>query len=346
MNILSLFDGISCCRLALDRAGIKYDKYYASEVDKYAIQIAIKNYPDTIQLGDVTKIDFSKLKNIDLIAAGSPCQGFSFAGKQLNFNDARSKLFFEFVRAVKTIKPKYFLLENVKMKKEYQDVISELLGAQPIEINSSRVSAQNRKRLYWANFPITQPEDKHLYLKDIIEGGADMMQILRPRGNNPGGLRAKDGKSIPITTSSFEQNVFLVDRYKLTCLDANYWKGGNLKSYFEKNRRQLVFVKGLEEGRRLNDGKSNSRNFREGYRIYSTAGKAACLTHQSKGGPGGMTGLYGDELSYRKLSPIECERLQTLPDNWTEGISNTQRYKSIGNAWTVDVIAHIFRGIK
>lgn len=310
MNVLSLFDGISCARLALDRAEVKYDKYYASEIDKYALKIAMKNYPDTIQLGDITQIDFSKLPKIDLICGGSPCQGFSFAGKQLNFNDPRSKLFFEFVRAVKTLKPKYFLLENVKMKKEYQEVINELLGVTPIEINSALVSAQNRKRLYWTNIQgVEQPEDKGIFLKDIIESGK-------------------------------------VDRQKDFCLDANYWKGGNLKSYFEKNRRQLVFVKGLEEGRRLKDGKNNSRNYREGYRIYSTEGKAACLTHQSKGGPGGMTGLYGDELNYRKLLATECERLQTLPGNWTEGISNTQRYKCIGNAWTVDVVAHIFRSIR
>lgn len=157
MKVLSLFDGISCGRVALERAGIPVETYYASEIDKYAIQIAQKNYPDTIQIGDVTKVDFSEyIGKVDLIIGGSPCQGFSFAGKQLNFNDPRSKLFFEFLRAVRTIKPKYFLLENVKMKKEFQDIISERLGVQPIEINSALVSAQNRIRLYWTNIPSTE----------------------------------------------------------------------------------------------------------------------------------------------------------------------------------------------
>ena len=175
MKVLSLFDGISCGRLALERAGIKVDKYYASEIDRYAIQVAKKNYPDTIQLGDCTKLNYLELLDVDLVIGGSPCQGFSFAGKQLNFNDPRSKLFFEFVRAVRTIRPKYFLLENVKMKKEYQDAISAELGVEPIEINSSLVSAQNRKRLYWTNIPnITQPADKGILLKDIVHEYADI----------------------------------------------------------------------------------------------------------------------------------------------------------------------------
>ena len=157
MNVLSLFDGISCGQVALERAGIKIDKYYASEIDKYAIQITQKNYPNTIQLGDITMINESVLNSlpkIDLLIGGSPCQGFSVAGKQLNFGDPRSKLFFEFVRIKEILKPKYFLLENVKMKKEYQDVISKYLGVEPIEICSSKFSAQQRKRLYWTNIPI------------------------------------------------------------------------------------------------------------------------------------------------------------------------------------------------
>ena len=149
MNVLSLFDGMSCGRIALERAGIKVDKYYASEIDKYAITITKKNFPNTIHIGDVTKIKAEDLEPIDLLMGGSPCQGFSFAGRQLNFDDPRSALFFEFVRLLKECKPKYFLLENVRMKKEYQDVITEHLGVEPIMINSALVSAQNRKRLYW-----------------------------------------------------------------------------------------------------------------------------------------------------------------------------------------------------
>ena len=166
MNVLSLFDGMSCGQIALDNLGIKVDNYFASEIDKYAIQIAKKNYPNMVHVGDVTKVSYSdyrgclvvekdsgyiqdipKSRQIDLIIGGSPCQGFSRAGKNLNFDDPRSKLFFEFVRLVKECKPKYFLLENVKMKQEFQDIISEQLGVKPILINSCLVSAQNRKRL-------------------------------------------------------------------------------------------------------------------------------------------------------------------------------------------------------
>jgi DNA-cytosine methyltransferase len=172
MNILSLFDGMSCGQIALNKCGIKYDNYFASEIDKNAINITMKNYPNTIQLGDVTKINVENLPKIDLLIAGSPCQGFSFAGKQLNFEDPRSKLFFEFVKLKNELKPTYFLLENVVMKKEYQDVITEHLGVKPIFINSELLSAQNRKRLYWTNIPnITLPEDKGIKLKDILEDG-------------------------------------------------------------------------------------------------------------------------------------------------------------------------------
>ena len=169
MKVVSLFDGISCGKVALERAGIAVEEYVAFEIDKYAIQISKKNHPDIRQMGDVTKADFSKYEGFDLVIGGSPCQGFSFAGKQLNFEDPRSKLFFEFVRAVKEVKPKYFLLENVKMKKEFENIISEYLGVEPIEINSGLVSAQSRKRLYWTNIPnVDLPEDKGIMLKDIV----------------------------------------------------------------------------------------------------------------------------------------------------------------------------------
>lgn len=170
MNVLSLFDGISCGQIALQRAGINVDNYYASEIDKFAIKVTMANYPNTIQLGDVEKVNGIDLPKIDLLIGGSPCQGFSFAGKQLNFNDPRSKLFFEFARLKNELNPAYFLLENVKMKKEYQDVISEHLGVEPIEINSSLVSAQNRKRLYWTNIQnIEQPYDRGVLFKDICD---------------------------------------------------------------------------------------------------------------------------------------------------------------------------------
>lgn len=178
MNVLSLFDGISCGQIALERANIKVDKYFASEIDKNAIKITQNNYPNTIQLGDVTKINIDELPKIDLILAGSPCQGFSFAGKQLNFEDPRSKLFFVFVEVLNKLKIKNpnikFLLENVKMKKDCQNVISKELGVEAIEINSALVSAQNRKRLYWTNISnVSQPQDKKILLKDILEKRED-----------------------------------------------------------------------------------------------------------------------------------------------------------------------------
>lgn len=171
MRVLSLFDGICCGHLALERAGIKIDSYDAYEIEKNAIKATETNFPDVVQHGDVTKEDFTKYKDkVDIIIFGSPCQGFSSSGKLLNFNDPRSKLFFEAVRAIKECKPKYFLMENVVMKKEWQDIISSYLGVEPIEINSSLVSAQNRRRLYWTNIPnITLPEDKNITLEDILE---------------------------------------------------------------------------------------------------------------------------------------------------------------------------------
>ena len=288
MNVLSLFDGMSCGQIALKELNIKVDKYYASEIDKYAIQVTQHNFPNTIQLGDVTKVFAKDLPKIDLLIGGSPCQGFSFAGAGLNFEDERSKLFFEFVRLKNELKPKYFLLENVKMKKEFQDIISEQLGVKPIMINSSLVSAQNRERLYWTNIPmIGQPDDKGIILKDIIENG-------------------------------------FIDRSKAYCIDANYWKGGNFTQYYTKARRQLVF-------------KDKAQT------VLSTIYKenAKSMMQRKK------LGLVVSDGDYaRKLTPIECERLQTVPDNYTNCVSDTQRYKMLGNGWTVEVIKHIFKYIQ
>lgn len=304
LNVLSLFDGMSCGRIALDRCGIPVNTYYASEVDKYAIQIARTNYPDTIHLGDVRNVHGKDLASIDLLIGGSPCQGFSFAGERLNFDDPRSKLFFEFVRIKNETQPKYFLLENVKMTKESEDVISELLGVQPIEINSNLVSAQNRKRLYWTNIPFdTDIKDKGIKLKDIIEHG-------------------------------------IVDRDKSHCVDANYWKGGNLKSYFEKSRRQLVFS---EDGL-CHVGLADVNGYDLMKRVYHIEGKAPTL-NACTGGNREPKIAVGETL-WRKLTPLECERLQTVPEGYTEGVSNTQRYKMLGNGWTVDVICQIFNGLR
>lgn len=313
MNVLSLFDGMSCGRIALDRAGIPVTNYYASEIDKYAQIVSEANYPDIVRLGDVQLINYQMLPKIDLLIGGSPCQGFSFAGKQLNFDDPRSALFFEFVHALKELKPKYFLLENVKMKKEYLDVISEQLGIKPILIDSKLVSAQNRQRYYWTNIPgIKQPEDKGILLADIIETG-------------------------------------VVDRDKSYCIDANYWKGTNVEQYIKKARRQIAFTeRRTEEAKRVRKeyNKLYGRDFspRRGKELVARDdGKMNCLTaayslKEHK--------LIDESLFYRKLTPVECERLQTVPDNYTNHVSNTQRYKMLGNGWTVDVISHIFKGLK
>ncbi len=279
MNILSLFDGMSCGQIALNRIGLKHYNYFASEIDKYAIQITQKNFPETIQLGDVTQINHKALPKINLLIGGSPCTGFSFAGSGLNFNDPQSKLFFDFVGIKNTIKPDYFLLENVKMKKEYMNIITFYMGVEPILINSKLVSAQNRPRLYWTNIPnITQPDDLGLKLKDIL-------------------LSDEEASAYP--------NLFLSET-------------------------------AIEYMNRLRGNKS-----RWEYHTNPLEGKAACLTaNMYKGVPYGVI-----KEKMRKLHPIECERLQTVDDHYTKGVSNTQRYKMLGNGWTVDVIVHILKNI-
>ena len=490
MKVLSLFDGMSCGQIALDQLGIPVERYYASEIDKYAIKVTQANYPNTIQVGDVCNIDPKDFKDIDLIQAGSPCQGFSFAGKQLAFDDPRSALFFEFIRLLKAIKPKYFLLENVRMKKEFLQVISQQVsecypeipfGIEPIFINSSLVSAQSRQRYYWTNIPgIKQPEDRGIVLRDILEDNFDS------------------------------------ERDKAHCIDANYYKGANVEQYKKKHRRQLVNkpkrvgttigIKGHDILKRVygQDGKSptitahaaqgstpkietkpkkaydipkeilkdNERQRRvydpsgksptvlarsdspkittpkqvgiavdiNGHdvlkRVYSPDGKSptvnTCqggnrepkvavqsyrevrtdeakkmrrMTRQKTGkdhtpfrakkleprkdgkvgtitpslnkdheisiqnlpdksqtiksqyykssranferqGTFHATGVQQENLSWRKLTPLECERLQTVPDNYTNHVSNTQRYKMLGNGWTVEVIKHIYKNME
>lgn len=227
MNVLSLFDGMSCGQIALNRAGIKDYTYYASEIDKHAIKVTEKNYPNTIQLGSVTGVNATDLPQIDLLIGGSPCQGFSFSGKQLNFEDPRSKLFFEFVRLVKYCKPKYWLLENVVMKKEFEKIITEHLGVEPIKINSALVSAQNRERLYWTNIPnVEQPNDKGINLADILEddkmiapsairGRRLNKATILGRRLNDRGKRDNYNKDVPITQCL---EVRATNRNKSNCL--------------------------------------------------------------------------------------------------------------------------------
>lgn len=269
MNILSLFDGMSCGQIALNKLGIKVDNYFASEIDKYAIQVTQKNYPNTKQIGSVTDVKGEDLPKIDLLFGGSPCQSFSRAGDGSGF-DGSSKLFWEFVRVLREVKPTYFLLENVIMKKEWEEVITNALGVEPIEIVSSKFVPQARRRFYWTNIPnIEQPKQVPYDVSDFFEGegfpsSCDVKRIFK------------------------RKEIF-------NTITATYWKG------IRGSSRPAVSTK-------------------EGF-------------------------LDDDRDAHRMLTPNECEKLQTVPIDYTDCVSKTQRYKMLGNGWTVDVIAHIFKNI-
>lgn len=374
MKVLSLFDGISCGRLALERAGIPVEKYYASEIDKYAIQVAQKNYPDTIQVGDVTKLNYLELLDVDMVIGGSPCQDLSIAKQNREgLRGARSGLFWKYVEALEVIRPKWFLLENVaSMRNEDRDAITATLKkiypeTECIMINSALVSAQQRKRYYWTNWHVEQPQDKGIVLKDILESG----QVIR--GNKSHAVISSAGRTTE--REYFKKNQGNLKAY---CLDANYYKGGSLEHNLEKHNREIVaepITKRSMSNLRMPDEKSKTllssmwkgsqsngmTNVPErigelagcgtgqANRIYSVRGKSVCL-NANGGGGGAKTGLYKVDLPdgdyiIRKLTPVECARLQTIPDHWCDGISATQQYKCLGNGWTVDVIAHILKQI-
>jgi len=291
MNVLSLFDGISCGQIALERAGIKVDKYYASEIDKNSIKITSKNYPNTIQLGDITKITekmLDEIMPIDLIIGGSPCQDLSVykfdRGKVSGLEGTKSGLFYHYLRILKYVKPKYFLLENVPMQQQWEKVITDYLGVEPIIINSNLVCAADRKRLYWTNIPqVKQPKDKKIVLKDIVINAKDVPE--------------KYWYNKPFTYNG--------DNEKVQC---------------------TLEIKG-------------HRHMKE---VYNLNGK--CNTLTTCGGGNLQKKVFQDGRC-RKLTPIEYERLQTLPDNYTSCVADTHRYNAIGNGWTVDIIAHIFKNL-
>lgn len=315
---------MSCGQVALERAGIEYDKYFASEIDKYTIKITQKNYPNTIQLGDVKEYQKWKLPKIDLLLGGSPCQGFSFAGKQLNFKDPRSKLFFEFVKILNKLQPKYFLLENVKMKKEHQDVITRYLKVKPVEINSADFSAQNRKRLYWTNIPFKKDWKKcEDTVEDILEDGVDIKYCIEPkRAVTILENEVKRRKIGYIGTDSQGNRIYRIhDKSVTLCGNA-----GGLGA-----KTGLYALPCLTPNRAKQ--RQNGRRFKPPHSKFYT------LTAQDK------HGVLTDNF-IRKLTPVECERLQTLPDNYTKGVSDNQRYKMLGNGWTVNVITHILKNIK
>ena len=552
MNVLSLFDGMSCGMIALDRLGIKVDNYYASEIDKYAMQVSAANYPEIIQVGDITKLDLSTLPKIDLVMGGSPCQGFSFAGKQLAFDDPRSMLFFEFVKCVKELNPKYFLLENVRMKKEYLDIISEYMGVQPIFINSSLLSAQSRQRYYWTNIPnVEQPEERGIVLRDILEDQPEQPTLMsdkfvarngdrncmidesKEKASNLSAMEyVKNGRqgdylacnrygspqrvgthveqvkvrkhevditalqyllremkaqskktnrqiaeetNLPITKvehwfrtdSSFaipSDDVWLklkevlgiqTEVFDKPIMDFEYRDGvyestqrvygdhGKSPTLTASNSDQLIqtsdkpqhigtaidinghdqikrvyspngksptvttcggghrepkVVMGAWRGRYNEDGttsqklelrkdqktntittvqkdnvvvstfsdkriekfketlKENPQPSKNGIiqlnnpshssgRVYSPNGKSPTLMAGNSGG-GKEPVKINDDIYWRKLTPLECERLQTVPDNYTNHVSNTQRYKMLGNGWTIEVIAHILKNME
>ena len=312
MNVLSLFDGISCGQIALERAGIKVDTYYASEIEESSIKITMKNYPNTIELGDILKLNTNSLPKIDLLIGGSPCQSFSFAGKQKGMStkdnikvttleqyltlknegfqfEGQSYLFWEYIRTLKEIKPTYFLLENVKMAKEWQDIITKALGVKPIKINSSLVSAQKRERLYWTNIPnIEQPTNKNIMLNDILQN--DIIHNFLPEYRQE--------------YTNYDVNKIDKLAYPITAIQL-----GSSKQF---------------KCSTSNDGKA------------FTLRKTEC------------NGIIDENLKIRKYTPIEAERLQTIPDDYTlcDGVSKTRRYEAVGNGWTVDVIAHILSYIK
>jgi len=306
LNVLSLFDGISCGQIALERSGIEVSKYFASEINKTAIKITKEHYPHTIHLGDVTKVSKSDLPAIDLIIGGSPCQGFSFSGKQLNFKDPRSKLFFEFVRLIKECKPKYWMLENVVMKQEYQDIISEYLGVQPKKLNSSLTSAQNRVRLYWANFEITEPKDLGINLQDILETN----EIT-----SPGAVR---GRRLT----------------KGTILGRRLDKKGKRKDY----DKEIPIIQCLEV-RAVNTNKSNCLTTVAKDTVLTTMPIGRHVDAYGKYPP-------FKRLPYRNYTKIERCRLMNLPDNYCDLISPNQTVKVTGNGWDVGMITHIFECMK
>ena len=350
ITVLSLFDGMSCGRLALERAWIPVASYYASEIDRYAIQVSKKNYPSIIHIGDVSKCEYRHMSgskkhqwyyllgepnsdplctnmrrtDIDLLIGGSPCQWFSNAGKGLNFEDPRSKLFFEFVRILKEAHPRYFLLENVPMKEERIKIINQHLGGiQPMVINSSLVSAQSRERLYrvgkrvgdrYKMIYIPLPEDKKLTLKDILQDKVEESYYI-----NQEKVQNTDTKQ-----ANFLKKILLNIHPSGKGMNGNVYNPEHKSPTLTTNKGEWIKIIQLPRGNNI-----------WGIIADKTPTLSANLWQHNN--------LLQEWYRVRRLTPIECERLQTLPDNYTEWVSNTQRYKMLGNGWTVDVIAHIFR---
>ena len=376
MNILSLFDGMRCGQQALERAGFKVDNYFASEIDKYAIQVTMANYPNTIQLGSVVNVDGYSLPKIDLLIGGSPCQSFSFAGKRKGMAtkceteiltlehylelkeqgfefEGQSYLFWEYMRLLNECKPTYFLLENVEMGEKWEKVLSKAIGVNGIHINSSLVSAQNRKRIYWTNIGlesaglfgdmesiIKQPKDKGILLKDILESAVDEKYFLSDNEKGTGfGYVPKNeddkGNSLRANAALAPTDNMLIVHNTMP-RSSTTGKGGtgplsraDSKTYcLDTGNTNAVEITAIMLGRSASWGMPENGG-----------GKSYTLCKEQ---PHGIK----SNSRIRRLTPLECERLQTVKDGYTNHVSDSQRYKMLGNGWTVDVIAHIFSYMK
>lgn len=409
MNVLSLFDGMSCGMIALDRLGIKVDNYYASEIDKYAIQVSQANYPDIVQLGDVTNwqewdIDWA---TIDLVTGGFPCQSWSLAGKQLGDKDERGMLFWvmlDIMQKVMENNPNaYYLMENVKMKKEFEEYITmhtqnALPNVYKYFINSSLVSAQSRQRYYWTNIPnVEQPEERGIVLRDILEDQPSENPVKHTERNRRH-LKQLDEKSLCMTATMYKgagnNGMTLVPQKlvddtndlpeKSQTIKSQYYKSS--KANFERSGtfhatgipQKLVSDKPQHIGTAVD---VNGHDILK--RVYSPDGKSPTVNSMGGGNRepkvvvGAYRGRYNedgstsqklelrkdeknntittvqkdnfltkDEVYWRKLTPLECMRLQTVQDDYLMPVSNTQKYKLLGNGWTIEVIAHILKNME
>ena len=354
INVLSLFDGMSCGQIALSKLRIEIDNYYASEIDKHAIAVTMHNFPNTKQVGSVTKL--KGIDNIDLLIGGSPCQSFSNAGLRNGF-DGKSKLFWEYVRVLKETKPKYFLLENVKMKQEWQDIISNELGVKPIEICSSLFSAQQRKRLYWTNIDVdlSKLPNSNEVIADVLE-----LPIVNKRENKI--LMSKSDFKVSVRKNYIDKKelaLFLRNHKTKTINEiaafcdapktmVEHWfrMDGSFSipdvEYWDK-LKECLNIEDCKYDKAVTEFEIKNNSFDMAKRIYHIDGKHPTLTTLTGGGQR-KTITDGKEMFY--LNPNHCEKLQTVPLDYTKIATERQRFRMLGNGWTVDVIAYIFSFLK